>query len=170
MHLSRRHILSGLAGAAILPITGHAQENSNPDFSDSRSAAAEHMDYAKARESFRTRLLVRGASPKLQRHWETAGRSARDLSRWPDGSIPLIAWINEYEPSSRLRPGVLFLHGGNATGEGHWELMRPYAEAGFVVMLPSFRGENGQAGNYSGFYDETPMRFRRRVILKACPV
>lgn len=73
----------------------------------------------------------------------------------PDGSIELIAWISPYEPSTKLKPAVLFLHGGNATGDGHWELMKAYWEAGYVVMLPSFRGENGQAGNYSGFYDET---------------
>lgn len=34
-------------------------------------------------------------------------------------------------------------------------MMKPYVDAGFVVMLPSFRGENGQEGNFSGFYDET---------------
>lgn len=170
MHLSRRHILSGLAGAAILPITGHAQENSNPDFPIPEVPPVEHMDYAKARESFRTRLLVRGASPEVAAPLgKPPGAQRVTYPGGPDGSIPLIAWINEYEPSSTLRPGVLFLHGGNATGEGHWELMRPYAEAGFVVMLPSFRGENGQAGNYSGFYDETSDALSAARYLESLP-
>lgn len=39
-------------------------------------------------------------------------------------------------------------------GIGHWQLMKPYMNAGYVVMMPSLRGENGQRGNFSGFYDE----------------
>jgi dipeptidyl aminopeptidase/acylaminoacyl peptidase len=39
-------------------------------------------------------------------------------------------------------------------GMGHWQLMKPYVDAGYVVMMPSVRGENGQMGNFSGFYDE----------------
>ena len=49
---------------------------------------------------------------------------------------------------------MLFLHGGNALGQGHWALVDPYVDAGYVVMIPSMRGENGQKGNFSGFYDE----------------
>jgi dipeptidyl aminopeptidase/acylaminoacyl peptidase len=40
-------------------------------------------------------------------------------------------------------------------GAGHWEdLVAPFVAAGFVAMIPSLRGENGQPGFYSGFYDE----------------
>ena len=64
----------------------------------------------------------------------------------PNGSIELVAWLSEYVPEKKLKPAVLFLHGGNATGDGHWALMKPYWEAGFVVMLPSFRGEKRPEG------------------------
>lgn len=33
-------------------------------------------------------------------------------------------------------------------------MARPFQEAGFVVMMPALRGENGQAGTYSMFYNE----------------
>ncbi|HCV72593.1 MAG TPA: aminopeptidase, partial [Agrobacterium sp.] len=67
------------------------------------------------------------------------------------------------------KPAVLFLHGGNATGDGHWAMMKPYWEAGFVVLLPSFRGENGQNGNYSGFYDETADALAAATYLESLP-
>jgi hypothetical protein len=35
-----------------------------------------------------------------------------------------------------------------------WEDAKPYRDAGFVVMTPMLRGENGQAGAWSYFYDE----------------
>ncbi len=52
------------------------------------------------------------------------------------------------------RGAVLFLHGGFGFGVGHWEMTLPLREAGFIVMIPVLRGENGQAGDFSLFYDE----------------
>jgi dipeptidyl aminopeptidase/acylaminoacyl peptidase len=47
--------------------------------------------------------------------------------------------------------------------------MKPYWEAGYVVLLPSFRGENGQSGNYSGFYDETADALAAATYLENLP-
>lgn len=171
--LNRRLVLSGLAVSLAVPGLIHAQSPQAPTapvpaaggagdppkalpFTTPEVPPAVREDYASARAGFRTRLLIDGPAPEqAQPLGKPPGAERITYAGGPDGSIPLIAWVNEYTPSSQLKPAVLFLHGGNATGEGHWQLMKPYAEAGFVVMLPSFRGENGQAGNYSGFYDET---------------
>ncbi len=116
----------------------------------------EKMDYAAARQNFRTNLLRKGPSPEAGPPLGTPPGATRvTYPGGPDRSLPLVAWVSNHDASAAPKPAVLFLHGGNATGDGHWELMKGYVEAGFIVMLPSFRGENGQAGNYSGFYDET---------------
>jgi dipeptidyl aminopeptidase/acylaminoacyl peptidase len=46
------------------------------------------------------------------------------------------------------------LHGGFAFGADDWEQAQPFRDAGFVVMTPMMRGENGLPGFYSMFYNE----------------
>lgn len=151
--LTRRNLLAGAAGlvaASSLPPPAHA----NLSIPEVLPLARE--DYAKARTQFHTHLLRKIAAPEKSTPLGTPPGATRvTYPGGPNGSIELVAWLSQYEPSKTLKPAVLFLHGGNATGDGHWALMKPYWEAGFVVLLPSFRGENGQQGYYSGFYDET---------------
>lgn len=171
MLINRRVLLSGLGVSLSVPYLARAQALAPPEAQSAGQPPAavrkpefpipevpplERVDYADARKQFRTNLLIKGPSPEVSPPLgKPPGAQRVTYAGGPDGSLQLVAWVNEYEASDHLKPGVLFLHGGNATGDGHWQLMKPYADAGFVVMLPSFRGENGQAGNYSGFYDET---------------
>src|SRR5262249_38740502 len=65
------------------------------------------------------------------------------------------AWVSQPDDPARKQPAVLFLHGGFAFGyPDDWDASKPYRDAGFVVMTPMFRGENGQAGSFSFLYDE----------------
>ncbi|MBP2547619.1 dipeptidyl aminopeptidase/acylaminoacyl peptidase [Neorhizobium galegae] len=166
MPFSRRQMIFGLsATAALAPsLVSHgarAQTASSPPVIDTpfpvpQVPPLEATDYGEARRAFRTNLLRKGPSPETAPPLGTPPGATRvTYPGGPDRSLQLVGWVSHYEPSADLKPAVLFLHGGNATGDGHWEQIRAYAEAGFVTMLPSFRGENGQAGNYSGFYDET---------------
>lgn len=151
---TRRSFLAGTVGLGLttmLPVAAHSEIDLPP------TLPLEREDYAKARLRFHTHLLKKISAPEKSGPLGTPPGARRvTYPGGPNGSIELVAWLSEYVPDEkRLRPAVLFLHGGNATGDGHWAMMKPYWDAGFVVMLPSFRGENGQKGNYSGFYDET---------------
>lgn len=151
LRMTRRFLISGLATAVMMPVSTSAAEIAVPTH-----LPLEKQDYGLARRSFQTHLLRKGPSPEKSMPLGTPPGARRvTYAGGPDGSIGLVAWLSEYQPSSTPRPAVLFLHGGNATGDGHWLLMKAYWDAGFVVLLPSFRGENEQSGNYSGFYDET---------------
>ncbi|CAN7213200.1 alpha/beta hydrolase family protein [Neorhizobium sp. LjRoot104] len=165
--VTRRTLLAGAAGlsvAAMLPTVASA------GFPVPEVPPLEKEDYGEARKRFHTNLLRKGPSPEQSPPLGAPAGAKKVMYRGgPDGSIELIAWISHYEPSAKLKPAVLFLHGGNATGDGHWELMKAYWEAGYVVMLPSFRGENGQAGNYSGFYDETSDALAAAAYLEELP-
>ncbi len=153
MYVTRRRLVAGLSLAAIVP--GHCLA-AGTEVHLPANLPLERQDYAAARQHFSTHLMRKGPSPEKSMPLGTpAGARRVTYAGGPGGSIELIAWLSDYQPSSQPKPAVLFLHGGNATGDGHWALMKTYWEAGFVVLHPSFRGENGQAGNYSGFYDET---------------
>ena len=151
--IRRRTLLAaaaGLSAGALLP------QYASAAFPVPEVLPLEKEDYGEARQRFSTKLLYKGPAPEQSQPLGTPPGARRITYRGgPDGSLELIAWISHYEPTAKLKPAVLFLHGGNATGDGHWEMMKAYWDAGFVVMHPSFRGENGQEGNFSGFYDET---------------
>ncbi len=144
----RRSVLAGIAGSLLLP--GMARAFDVP----AKPKLISH-DYAKVRSHFRTKLLQKGPAPDKYETLVAPADGDQIFYRSGAGSeLELRAWVSKYTRTSQPKPAVLFLHGGNAMGMGHWVLMKPYMDAGFVVMMPSLRGENGQMGNFSGFYDE----------------
>jgi dienelactone hydrolase len=109
-------------------------------------------DYAKARAGFKTKLTTQGGAPQKAGALGPAGDG--DLVQYQSGSLRLSAYVSPQTPGGPKKPAVLFLHGGFALGADDWRDTKPYRDAGFVVMTPSLRGENGQPGSYSMFYDE----------------
>jgi dienelactone hydrolase len=113
----------------------------------------QNEDYPQARARFQTKLLRNGPPPD---------RGSPDLKPpsgvtevvYPSGPLRLKAWVNRPADESRKLPAVLFLHGGWEFTRGDWEQSKPYRDAGFVVLTPMLRGENGQAGFFTYFYDE----------------
>lgn len=123
-----------------------------PDFHP--PVAVQHEDYAKARRHFHTKLTRVGPSPQK---WAAVTPPAGITEiAYPSGPLQLKAWINEPDGSENIPkyPAVLFLHGGHSFSSGDWEMSQPYRDAGFVVMSPMLRGENGQPGSFSMYYDE----------------
>jgi len=109
-------------------------------------------DYAQARKNFQTKLVTKGPAPQP---WErvTPPPGVRQVQFESSGGLQLTAWIDP-PPANGKKPAVLFLHGGFAFGTEDWDQAKPFRDAGFVTMLPILRGENGQPGNYTMFYDE----------------
>jgi len=146
--LRRRTFLSALAASVIAPTVASA-------FDVPAEPQLMTGDYAKERRKFRTHLLNKGPAPdNFEPLVAPPGADQVFYRSGYGGELELVAWVSRYQRTPKPRPAVLFLHGGNALGQGHWMLVKPYIEAGYVVMIPSMRGENGQKGNFSGFYDE----------------
>lgn len=117
------------------------------------AVAVQDQDYAKARQTFHTKLLRQGPAPQS---WEplTAPAGVSEVE-YPSGDLRLKAWVSRPAAGDKRRyPAVLFLHGGHAFAPGDWQMSQPFRDAGFVVLAPILRGENGQAGTYTMFYDE----------------
>lgn len=51
-------------------------------------------------------------------------------------------------------PAVVFFHGGFAFGLGDLESCQPFQDAGFIVLAPTLRGENGNPGDFELFGGE----------------
>ena len=166
---NRRRVLAGLVATLFAPNIVRAADDSTvgskPADSkpivprgDEKAADAPPLmsgDYRKERYLFKTDLLSKGPAPDIYEPLVTPSTANQLFYRSGLGSeLELVAWVSRYTRTRTPKPAVLFLHGGNAIGQGHWQLMKPYVEAGYVVMIPSMRGENGQKGNFSGFYDE----------------
>lgn len=164
----RRTVLAGLAATVFAPNIAKAAETktSETKIADPKAVAAKAADmsvdppllagdYAKERGKFRTELLNKGPAPdKYEPLVAPAGAEQIFYRSGLGGELELVAWVSRYERAPKPKPAVLFLHGGNAIGQGHWRDAKAYIDAGYVLMIPSMRGENGQKGNFSGFYDE----------------
>jgi acetyl esterase/lipase len=117
----------------------------------------QQQDYAEARRNFETKLVHRGPSPQEADYpWQQEnilahpGRHVLDV---PSDGIGLHVF-HDPPNSPGKRPAVIFLHGGFAFGDGDMEMAQPFRDAGFVVVMPVLRGENGQAGDFTLYYDE----------------
>ncbi|MBB3934204.1 alpha/beta hydrolase family protein [Aureimonas phyllosphaerae] len=163
MVLDRRSLLAALA---LAPLGLASARAATPEpLSDPPLLGS---DYRAARAGFRTRLLRRGPAPD-EGDPLTAPDGAVAL-RYPSGPRELVAWASPPGDASARKPAVLVLHGGNAIWHGHWQdLAAPFVAAGFHALMPTMRGENGQPGDFSAFYDETDDVLAAAAVLRARP-
>ena len=110
-------------------------------------------DYSATRQRFHTRLVRVGASPQREVFTLRPPDYVEEVT-YPSGDLHLKAWISGHGQTDEKLPAVLFLHGGFEFGAADWDMALPYWEAGFVVMAPMLRGENGQHGTFSFLYNE----------------
>lgn len=120
-----------------------------------RTASGMHIwstDYALDRRTFRTRLLVHAASPQ-EGDMPTPPVGVEQLTYESSGR-QLTAWVGRPDGVAGPAPVVVFLHGGFAFAAEDFEMARPFIRAGFTVVTPVLRGEDGLPGDFSMFYDE----------------
>jgi dienelactone hydrolase len=109
-------------------------------------------DYRQVRQQFRTKLVRQGPSP--QKTPMPNAPSGVTVVEFDSGALRLKGWINRPEREAPKRPAIVFLHGGFGFGEDDWKMTQAYRDAGYVVLTPILRGENGQPGMFTLFYDE----------------
>ena len=103
------------------------------------------------RETFVSKLLTEGPAPQ-QYGTLTVPANAREVTYNSDG-MQLKAWLSRNRTAG-ASPGVVFVHGGFAFSSADWEQTKTFREAGYVVLMPMLRGENGGPGHYEAFYGE----------------
>ena len=110
------------------------------------------VDLAEARRGFTTRLNRRGPAP--QEFEEATPPVGVKEVHYTSGELKLKAWLSEDPGQGTTRPAVVYLHGGWSFAPMDWQDAAPFVNAGFVVMMPMLRSENGNPGVYEGFYGE----------------
>ena len=108
-------------------------------------------DYSAAKMAFSSRPLP---FPNPQPDRPVMMVPGAERITYQSTGLSLSAFVSPVSAGKHDRPAVLFLHGGFAFGQDDWEQVQPFREAGFVVMTPILRSENGQPGQFSLFYNE----------------
>lgn len=138
-----------LLGAVLLLAAAGCRPTDQPT---QGTAAAPADDLATARKGFVTKLRVRGPAPQPYRDAKPPA-GVKEVE-YTSGNLKLKGWLSADAGDGRKRPAVVYLHGGWAFGDGDWEDAEPFAKAGFVLFMPTLRGENGNPGIYESFLGE----------------
>jgi dipeptidyl aminopeptidase/acylaminoacyl peptidase len=159
-------LLVGLGRVDVKAAQQGAGSKAPPSYEPEVAICAE--DYGEVRKTFRTKLLRNRPSPQTEPMINPpAGVSVVEFA---SGRLHLKAWINAPGAGdSKKRPAVVFLHGGFGFGIPDWTMAQPYRDAGYVVLAPMLRGENGQKGAYTLFYDEVDDVLAASEYLLALP-
>lgn len=103
------------------------------------------------RATHQTRLTKQAPSP--QAYEESSPPPGVQAVTYPSGNLVLKAWYAKPAQPGR-HPALVYFHGGYAFGAEDFEVVRSFHEAGFAVMTPMLRGENGNPGWHEHYYGE----------------
>jgi acetyl esterase/lipase len=109
--------------------------------------------YLSRRASFKTTLVKKGPAPAKGKE-EPLPNGVVSVRYQSDGRS-LKAWL--FVPKlaeNEKRPALVYLHGWFAFGVDNFATCKPFTDAGFVVLCPAYRGENGNPGDYQMFLGE----------------
>ena len=73
---------------------------------------------------------------------------------YDSGPLKLKAWLARPPKDGKPHPAVVFCHGGFWFGNEDWDALKPFLDAGFAVMAPRVRAENGNPGDFEYYRGE----------------
>jgi len=111
----------------------------------SAPSPAPRRPWTERRRGFTTKLREQGPAPGQWKPQETPA-GAREV-RYAGPTGELLAWFAAPEGVTRA-PALLYFHGEFSLARFDFEQVRPFLDAGFAVMTPSLRGENGNPGAF----------------------
>jgi acetyl esterase/lipase len=118
------------------------------------AAPAYEHSYADRWKSFETQLIRREKSFQDGDAFDAVENPYEEIEYSSDGmALRALLDTRNIEPGTR-KPAVVYLHGGFALDSGELEFTQPFANAGFIVLAPSWRGENGNPGYFECFFGE----------------
>ncbi len=112
------------------------------------------LPWAERRAAHPTQLRQRGPVPIP---WvASAPPEGVEELRYPSGELQLLAWLAVPEGASAdtPAPALVYFHGAFSLAADDFEHVRPFLDAGFVVLTPTYRGENGNPGDFELLYGE----------------
>jgi dipeptidyl aminopeptidase/acylaminoacyl peptidase len=140
----RQHLLSLLALGTALGLAFPAWTKGEP--------AKNYADLKEARADFSTKLTREGPPPKI---YEAGPLPSGAEEIWYESEgRKLMGWRSAEPTDGAKHPAVVFAHGGYFLKETAWEATHGFRDAGYVVLTPALRAENGNPGHFEGFWGE----------------
>ncbi|MCX4243522.1 alpha/beta hydrolase family protein [Paraliomyxa miuraensis] len=153
--MTRRLLVAAtLVAAGMLPGCRSPAASSSPPHGvpEANDAEAPHVPFLERRAAHATRLRIDAPSPgKYEPGLVPEGVIE---VHYPSGSLQLLAWLVVPDERSAPAPALVYFHGAFALTPKDLAAVRPFVDAGFVVMLPALRGENGNPGRLELLYGE----------------
>lgn len=118
------------------------------------SSPDEAQDYVARWSAFQT-ALIREEKTFQQ---EPALAPIRDSYRrvyYPSQGMKLSAWLDTRNIEQSVRkPALVYLHGGFGLRYNELKVTQAFVDAGYIVLAPSWRGENNNPGYFECFMGE----------------
>ncbi len=137
------------ATAAAVARMNQGAEELEPQLASStpeNQQTATGLSFDSQRLQFKTRLVRQGPSP--QPYENEAPPAGVEKVKYQSEGRDLMAWFARPSDAQGDVPAVVYLHGGFAFGASDFQDARPFLNAGFAVMTPTLRGENGNPGYF----------------------
>lgn len=137
------------------PAACHVNETQNPTPAHATASDETREPFLARRAAHQTSLRERGPSPRKYAEISPPPGASRVLYR--SGELELAAWYARppgLDHNARSAPALVYFHGDFAFRARDFEAVRPFLEAGYVVMTPMLRGENGNPGDFELLWGE----------------
>lgn len=105
-----------------------------------------------SRKEFHTKLIKNEPAP--QEYSRLTPPTGVSEIKYKSGDLELKAWLSEYPNDGNQHPAIVYVHGGFSFGEDDWEDAKRFQDAGYIVLAPMLRGENGNPGSFELFFGE----------------
>lgn len=93
-----------------------------------------------------TRLMQKGPAP--QRYEAIHERARLKEIEYRSGDLRLKGWLASPSKSNNLPVAIVYLHGGFSMSEQDMGDAQPFLDAGYPVLFPALRAENGNPGHF----------------------
>ena len=150
--VTKREVLPLAAAVALGGVAGCSTDRDRP--------------YLERRAAAETRLARPGPAPPSREEpnrawqlfpgdWEIPADRVREV-QYRSGELDLQAWVFTPKAAETVAaPALVYLHPDVTGATPSWlRDTKPFIEAGFVIMLPNFRGEAGNPGHFEFAFGE----------------
>ena len=117
------------------------------------TAGLRSRSYLERRAAHVTKLHKRGPSPGKWRP-QPVPAGVTEL-RYESSGRPLLTWFAAPQvPVGTRAPALVYFHGEFSFAAWDFRQVQPFLAAGYCVMTPTLRGENGNAGDFELLHGE----------------
>ncbi len=145
----------GLGAGLLLPLLacpGSPAGSSTPPTAPTATDPGPYVPYLERLGAHETTL--RGDEPSAGHYEPGFVPEGVQAIRYRSGEQELLAWFAMPANADGPVPGLVYFHGAFALGPKDRKAVQPFIDAGFAVLMPALRGENGNPGRQELLYGE----------------